>query len=91
MSKRLQNKNIKILTNAKITQFSDKVYYEKDGKSGSFEPFDSVIIATGLISESEVVKRVKESGVEFSVIGDAKEVADVYKATTEGYKKALEV
>ncbi len=92
MMMRLKNSTLKIMTKTKVKEFKkDSVSYEKDGQIGEFEPFDTVLIATGLGSDESVPKFLKQKGVNFIVIGDAKKVENIFEATKAGYEVALEI
>ena len=90
MMMRLKDKDIKILTNTKILSFEkDGVLYEKDNKIDKIPKFDTVIFATGLVSDDSVSKYLDSIGVAYKTIGDAKNVANIYKATIDGYEAAV--
>ncbi|NPA74192.1 MAG: FAD-dependent oxidoreductase, partial [Epsilonproteobacteria bacterium] len=90
MMKRLEGKNIKIMTKTSIVSFEKEgVRYIQDGKEGILPRFDTVIIATGLKSDDSVAKYLDSKGFSYEVIGDAKEVRNIYEATKEGYEVAL--
>lgn len=90
MMMRLKDKDIKILTKTKILSFEkDGVLYEKEGKTDKMPRFDTVIIATGLISDESTGRYLDAIGISYKAIGDAKNVANIYEATKEGYEAAV--
>ena len=91
MFKRLEGKdNIKIMPNTHVLSFEkDRVYCKVDGKSVYLEPFDTVIIASGMKPADELARSLKEKGVRFYVIGDAEKPADIYNAVQRGYNLAV--
>ncbi|WP_458701285.1 FAD-dependent oxidoreductase [Sulfurospirillum sp. 1307] len=90
MMMRLEKSTINIMTKTSILAFEkDKVLYEKDGIQNQMKSFDTVIVATGLEKENSVEEFLKSIGKNFSVIGDAKEVANIYEATKSGYEEAM--
>ncbi len=92
MMMRLKNSPLKIMTKTKVLEFAQNgVRYIQDNKEGNFEPFDTVIIATGLNSDESVANFLKSKGKNFQVIGDAKKVENIYEATKAGYETAINI
>ncbi len=90
MMMRLKDKDIKILTKTKILSFEkDGVLYEKAGVVDKMPKFDTVIFATGLVSDESVKEYLESLGISHKLIGDAKNVANIYEATKEGYEAAV--
>jgi hypothetical protein len=62
---------------------------EKDGESLSLAPFQTVILCSGMLSASgpdgDWVKGIPK----IEVIGDAREVQDIFTAVHAGYDMAL--
>ena len=92
MMQRLKNRdNIKIMPNTTVIKFSENsVKYKHEGKDGEWEPFDTIIVASGMNPENELYKILKEKGKDVDVIGDAKDPKDIYSATHAGYNLACE-
>ena len=89
---RLKNSTLKIMTKTKVLKFGkNSVSFEQNGQNGEFEPFDTVLIATGLKSDESVANFLKQNGKNFPLIGDAKKVENIYEATKAGYEAALEI
>ena len=67
----------------------DRVEVEKDGEMLSLEPFQTVILASGMLSapgpDGDLVKGIPK----IEIIGDAKEVQDIFSAVHAGYDLAL--
>ncbi len=92
MMKRLENTPLKIMTKTNIVKFTPSgVVYERDGASDLLEPFDTVMIATGLESDKKAADYLSKRGYEYTLIGDAKEVANIYQAVKEGYEVSLKI
>jgi len=93
MLKRLeQKKNLLISPNTTITEFSiNRVKYQQGGDSGEWEPFDTVIIASGMKPENDLYQQLQSAGKSVQVIGDADDPADIYTATQKGYFAAIKV
>lgn len=68
--------------------FPHTVDIEQDGVSMSLEPFQTVILASGTVSAQGPGQEIASSVSKIEVIGDAKEVADIYSATQAGYQLA---
>jgi len=54
----------------------------------SLEPFQTVILASGTVSAPGPGKEIESVVSKIGIIGDAKEVADIYSATQAGYQLA---
>jgi len=68
--------------------FPTTVDIEQDGVRMSLEPFQTIILASGMVSAPEPGEAVKSAVSKIEIIGDAKEVADIYSATQAGYQLA---
>jgi hypothetical protein len=51
----------------------------------SLEPFQTVILASGMLSAPGPGEEIRSSVPNINIIGDAKEVADIYSAIKAGY------
>ena len=82
--------NVTLMPHTTIKGFkADKVEVEKDGETHSLEPFQSVILASGMRSAKGPVEEVGNAVPEIEIIGDAKEVQDVFSAVHAGYSLAM--
>jgi hypothetical protein len=68
--------------------FPHTVDIEQDGVRMSLEPFQTVILASGTVSAQGPGQEIESSVSKIEVIGDAKEVADIFSATQAGYQLA---
>jgi NADPH-dependent 2,4-dienoyl-CoA reductase/sulfur reductase-like enzyme len=68
--------------------FPRTVDIEQDGVGMSFEPFQTVILASGMVSASEPDKHIRKSVSIIETIGDAGKVRDIFTATQAGYELA---
>ncbi|KAA0257057.1 FAD-dependent oxidoreductase [Deferribacter autotrophicus] len=93
MLKRLQNKpNIKIMPNTKVLKFEKNgVVYEHEGKKGKWEPFDTVIVASGMLPNHELHTLLVKKRKNVLVVGDANCPEDIFAATQQGYKAAISI
>lgn len=93
MLKRLEEKvNLLISPNTTLMEFSEQgVKYLKDGKPGEWEPFDTVIIASGMDPQNGLFQQIQALGKSVQVVGDADNPEDIYAATQKGYLAAVEL
>jgi 2,4-dienoyl-CoA reductase-like NADH-dependent reductase (Old Yellow Enzyme family)/thioredoxin reductase len=68
--------------------FPSTVDIEQDGVGMSFEPFQTVILASGMVSTSEPDEEIRKSVSIIETIGDARNVQDIFTATQAGYQIA---
>ena len=62
---------------------------EKDGEKISLEPFQTVILASGMLSAPDPMRKFEKRFPTVEIIGDAEEVMDIYAAVHAGYELAL--
>lgn len=93
MLKRLEQKdNLLISANTTLLEFtSEQVIYQKEGHQGSWVPFDTVIIASGMEPENTLLSQLQDQGKSVLVAGDAENPEDIYAATQNGYLAALKL
>ncbi|BBB31735.1 conserved hypothetical protein [Thermotomaculum hydrothermale] len=94
MFKRLESKNnIKIMPNTYVLEFQkERVYCKVEGKNVFLEPFDTVIIASGMKPLNTLAEELKNKGnIEYYLIGDAEKPSDIYNATQRGYNIAIDL
>jgi len=70
--------------------FPGTVDIEQDGAAVSLEPFQTVILASGMIPTPGPDEEIRKEVPEVQVIGDAKDVQDVFSAIQAGYQLALQ-
>jgi 2,4-dienoyl-CoA reductase-like NADH-dependent reductase (Old Yellow Enzyme family)/thioredoxin reductase len=68
---------------------ADGVEMEKDGEGVFMEPFQTVILASGMLSEACPDEEISKAVSNMEIIGDANEVKDIYSAIHAGYELAL--
>ena len=61
---------------------------EQEGVRMSLEPFQTVILASGMVSAPGPSEELANAVNNIEIIGDANEVADIYSATKAGYQLA---
>ncbi len=85
-----QMENVTLMPHTTVKAFkTDRVEVEKDGEGLTLQPFQTVILASGMLSapgpDGDMVNRVPK----VEIIGDAREVQDIFRAVHAGYDLAL--
>jgi 2,4-dienoyl-CoA reductase-like NADH-dependent reductase (Old Yellow Enzyme family)/thioredoxin reductase len=84
-----QLKNVTLMPRTAVKEFkADGVEVEKDGKIISLEPFQTVIMASGMICAPEPDNEIKNAVANIEIIGDADTVTDIFTAVQSGYELA---
>jgi NADPH-dependent 2,4-dienoyl-CoA reductase/sulfur reductase-like enzyme len=68
--------------------FPRTVDIEQDGVGMSLEPFQTVILASGMVSASDPDEEIRKSVSIIETIGDARNVQDIFTAVQAGYQLA---
>jgi hypothetical protein len=85
-----QMENVTLMPHTTVIEFKEKnVEIEKDGERILLEPFQSIILASGMQPASEPDERIANEVSMMEIIGDAKEVQDIFTAVHAGYNLAL--
>jgi hypothetical protein len=82
--------NVTLMPHTAVKAFNtESVEVEKDGEMLTLEPFQTVIFASGMLSSQgpDEAMRALVSNVE--IIGDAREVHDIFSAVRAGYELAV--
>ncbi len=66
------------------------VEMEKDGETMRVKPFQTVILASGMLSVQGPDETIRNLVPRVETIGDAKEVQDIFSAVQAGYDLALQ-
>lgn len=74
-----------------IAVTDDGIIIERDGKSETIGPFDTVVTAVGLKSSNELRSRLEGKVDRLLTIGDAAGVRKALEAVAEGYRAGLEI
>ena len=83
-------KNVILLPHTTVKAFLEKsVDIDQDGVRMSLEPFQTVILASGMVSAQGPDEEIRKSVPNIEVIGDAREVQDIFSAVQAGYQLAL--
>ncbi len=85
-----QMPNVTLMPHTTVKSFDmEKVEMEKDGDKLELPPFDSVILASGMLSVPGPDTDIQNEVPKIEVIGDAKNVMDIYTAVHSGYELAV--
>jgi 2,4-dienoyl-CoA reductase-like NADH-dependent reductase (Old Yellow Enzyme family)/thioredoxin reductase len=91
IKEQLENR-VKCIANAKCTAISDQgVHFT--GKEGKTEiiPADSVVLAAGMQSNTDVMEELRNSALEVITVGDCVNPGTILQATQTGYYTALDI
>jgi 2,4-dienoyl-CoA reductase-like NADH-dependent reductase (Old Yellow Enzyme family)/thioredoxin reductase len=81
--------NVVLMPHTTVKGFlSNTVDIEQDGVKMSLEPFQTVILAFGMEPVPGPAEEIQKNASKTEVIGDAKEVKDIFSATQAGYRLA---
>ena len=67
----------------------DKAIVEKDGELVNLDPFQTIILCSGMLSDPEPVEDIQKHVEATEIIGDAAQVLDIYSAMHAGYDLAV--
>jgi len=85
-----QMNNVALMPHTTVKAFeSNRVVVEKDGETMAVEPFETVILASGMLSAPGPEPAIEQAAAAVEVIGDAEKVLDIYTAVHAGYALAL--
>jgi thioredoxin reductase len=83
-------KKVTLMPHTTVNAFeADRVVVEKDGETMALDPFETVILASGMLSEPGPEPAIQQAVAAVEVIGDAEKVMDIYTAIHAGYALAL--
>ena len=85
-----QIEKVALMPHTTVKKFkADSVEMEKDGERLSLEPFQTVILSSGMLSTEGPDDEILNAVPKTEIIGDAKEVQDIFNAVHAGYGLAL--
>lgn len=85
-----QMEKVTLMPHTTVKEFKpDSVQIEQDGKPLSLEPFQTVILASGMLSAAGPDEEIAAAAPKMEIIGDAMEVQDIFTAVHAGYNLAL--
>lgn len=84
--RRMMEKGIKIITSAKVESVTEtEINYTLEGVTHTIKDADTLIFAAGYKKNPVVEEMLKESGLNYHMIGDAHEIGNIKTAITEAY------
>jgi pyruvate/2-oxoglutarate dehydrogenase complex dihydrolipoamide dehydrogenase (E3) component len=83
-------KTVSFLPHTAVKSFNDKsVEVETEGKKVSLAPFQTVILASGMLPVAAPKEEIGKLVPRIETIGDAKQVRDIISAIEAGYQLAV--
>jgi 2,4-dienoyl-CoA reductase-like NADH-dependent reductase (Old Yellow Enzyme family)/thioredoxin reductase len=67
----------------------DTVEIEQDGIRKFLDPFQTVVLSSGMVSAPGPDEEIRKSVSRIEIIGDARDVQDIFTATQAGYQLAM--
>jgi NADPH-dependent 2,4-dienoyl-CoA reductase/sulfur reductase-like enzyme len=81
--------NVTLMPHTRVKEFrADGVEVETDGKKVFLAPFQAVILASGMLPAPGPTEEIAKATSRVEIIGDAREIQDIYSATRAGYNLA---
>jgi len=82
--------NVTLMPHTTVKEFkTDGVSVEQDGEQLTLEPFQTVILSSGMLPASGPDESIRKSVANIEVIGDADNVRDIFSAIHAGYELAV--
>jgi 2,4-dienoyl-CoA reductase (NADPH2) len=82
---------IRTITNARVVEIAERgLVYEKNGQQHLLE-VDSVVMALGSVSNSELEEALKTSGISYKKVGDVSSPRTIMHAVHEGFLAASDI
>lgn len=90
---KLQESGVKMITRFQIQEVTADLVVGWDGAEGRRKeiPAEAVVVALGAESVGFPVERLKEAGISYHLIGDAREPKGIAEAVREGYLTGISV
>jgi 2,4-dienoyl-CoA reductase-like NADH-dependent reductase (Old Yellow Enzyme family)/thioredoxin reductase len=84
-------KNVALLARTTIKSFGKShVEIEQDGIPKTLEPFQTVVLASGMLPAEGPAEEIRAAVAKIEIIGDAGNTGDIFSATHAGYQLALQ-
>lgn len=85
-----QMPKVTLMPHTTVRAFSPgTVDIEQDGIRKSLEPFQTVVLASGMVSAPAPDEEIRKSVSKIEIIGDARDVKDIFSAMQAGYQLAV--
>lgn len=89
---RMRKKGVQIVCGAKVERVdAEHIYYTKDGSEYCIDDADTLVFAVGYCIDPGMEEMLKESGVDYHMIGDARMVGNIKSAVAEGYEIGVRI
>lgn len=89
---RMMKKGIEIICDARVEKVEeDKIYYTKNQTQYCIDDADTLVFANGYIADDTVENMLKEAGMKYHMIGDARKVGNLKDAVSQGYETAKQL
>lgn len=89
---RMMKKGVQIICNAKVEKVDEgNICYAKDGQKFCISDADTLVFAVGYRNDPAVEEMLKQCGMKYHIIGDAKKTGNMKDAITEGYQVAKDL
>lgn len=89
---RMMEKGIKIECSAKVTSVTEQeIHYEQNGVEHVISDADTLVFAAGYHVDSVVENMLKEAGVNYHVVGDAKKPSNIKEAISQAWEIAKDL
>lgn len=90
--KRIAEFNVKVKTNTRVTEITDKGVKSVCGCDAEFYDADTVVIAAGHEADAKLAKVIEDkSDIDFVIIGDSLRVATIAEAVEAGFRIGLKI
>ena len=86
---RMMKKGVQMICSAKVERVEeDKIFYSKDGQEYCISDADTLVFASGYKSDPAFEEMLKESQVNYHLVGDANQLGNIKDAVNQGYTVA---
>lgn len=86
---RMMKKGVEMICNAKVEKVdAENIYCTKGGQEYCISGADTLVFAVGYRNHPDTEEMLKECGMTYHMIGDAKKTGNIKDAITEGYQTA---
>lgn len=92
LTQRMMKKGVQIHCKAKVERVeADRIYYTQNEQTYYIDDADTLVLAMGYRPNLAVEEMLKDSGVTYHMIGDAKQIGNIKDAISQGYQVAREI
>ena len=91
LMKGLRLMGVELRKKTKLLEITDDAVIVETEEGNASLKADTVVMAVGVVPDDELVREVKEDGIEVITIGDAKKPRKMTEAIWEGFEEALKI